>query len=220
MSNEDTALAMETGLALLSWIATWGKSMSGESKQVYVTASDDSTLLGAADLLAEYGVFEEPHRYDFYFKSMTPKKPPPEKLEEILYAFFRLGSFYGYGVKFKEQGFQTDRALEPLFENLMSLDFVKNDDVYYYWTEKTFSLNIDGWGLFVPSLEDYRQEHKDLIFSNKEAVRLLGKIKFPRDVWKDDTLLEQAIYDRIDRRWRQNQIVWPGRLEFSADGLV
>ena len=213
MKDYNPILDAEIAYTIVSWIATWGKSMTDRKTQsVGLWQGDDSTLLNAADVLVEHGIFEEPSPCVYILKTTTPQMSEIYKLEDILFTFFNLGKFYGYGVKFREQGFQAEESISTLFENLIALGFCKKDENYYYWTDKTFALNKDGWNIFVPYLKDYRREMKDIIFSNREAARLIGKFGFRSHVWDNDDLLEQAIYKRIDSK---NSNAWPAAIEFD-----
>jgi len=206
MKDLDQELTVQTAHALVSWIALWGKYITGKTKSVRICHSDDSALLDAADLLVQHGVFGEPNRCDFILISSTPQLAKSYKLEDIIYIFYCLGCFYGYGVRFREQGFCVEEAVSQLFENLTALGFCKKDESYYYWADKTFAINKDGWDIIVPYLEDYRREKKDMIFSNKKAARLIGKFGFRANVWANDELLEQAIYQRIEQNVPK---MWP-----------
>ena len=96
---------------MLDWIARWGERILDETGGVNLEGAD-RCLLFSANLLTELGVTEEQKNCKYSFVSSIIHLPIPYDFQKILYAFYHLGSFYGYGVRFLEEGFKvTDLSL-------------------------------------------------------------------------------------------------------------
>ena len=173
---------------------------------------DNQELQDAIELLSENGSFKKEDQFTFTLITTEPQMKKPCDLEDILYIFYELGAFYRNSVKYREQGFMAAASISRVFDNFVLLDFCRTEDGFYFWTDKTFSLNRQGWEILAPFLEDYLQSQKDNILKNREMLKLLGyrkKKNIPIDVWNNDERLEEFIEAQVKNKWRDTPTFWP-----------
>ena len=224
MKKYSSKLEVETSHAMLIWMAHWAKMMvnrsESEGKTVYLGYEANKVLRDAASLLVEYGIFEEPNRFEFNLLTTEPQIKKSYKLEDIIFCFFSLGDFYWTGIKFKEEGFKASHSIAPLFENLILLGYCKKDTSFYFWTDKTFNIYREGRSSlcsYIPKQDDYKQKLlNDALgalrpienpWQKSRAIMTLMKCNVPKCDWKDEDRIEKHI-DLWISSWRESPKMW------------
>ena len=204
---------------MLEWIVRWVESILDESGAVNLEGAD-SMLLFAADLLTEFGVIQKENYYKYASVSSIIHLPISYDFQKILYAFYHLGGFYGYNVRFLEEGFKVTDHLKPLFENLVQLGYCSTCERFYFWTEKTSDLSNDGYGIWLHPKESVYNRHLECLrkphmlegrsterdMAIIKALHLRNKIGITDENSAIET--EQALTAWLNN-WQKNPIIWP-----------
>lgn len=210
MQEHHEKLEEETVFSLLQLIALWGEAFADDKGRVVLY--DNMELQDAIELLSEHGSFRKEDQFTFNFITTEPNMNKPCDLDDIVYIFYELGAWYGYGVKYREQGFIAASSISRIFDNLVLLNYCTKHDGFYFWTDKTFNLNRQGWEIHVPFLKNYLQRRKNDILENREVLRALeslDEMNIPNDVWDNDERFKELIEVHVKNTWRDNPTVWP-----------
>lgn len=211
----------DTAGLMLEWIALWGELIVDNEEVIRLDSTNAGEFLFAAELLTDCGVFRQPNEYEFSFVTLSPQLKETYDFEKILYGFYNLGAFYGYGVRFLEEGFKVVKSMTPLFENLVSLQFCRRVEDFYFWTEKTSNLSFEGYGIRLHPRESVYHRHLDTLsipIGKSDRMRVFNAISLSHKLGiedlNDQVSVEKAVNTSLNK-WRINPSVWPENLEQS-----
>jgi hypothetical protein len=216
MSAHRPELEEETAYLMVKWVSLWGRAFADKKGRVLLL--DNMALQDAMELLIDTGVFKEIDQFESRLVTAEPRLKTPYDLEDVLYVFHQLGDWYGYGVKYREQGFKTANSIAKTFDKLVSLGYCDKIQEFYFWTNKTFSLNRQGWGIYTPTFDEYLRRQKKEFFETRKslsAMEVIGSSKLGFKDWDNDKRLEKFVELRVKNKWRETPTIWPDAISLD-----
>ncbi len=232
--NNQRDIKEKVAYAMLAWMTDWVERFLGDDDNMFKLGYRNSTFTKIFDLLAGLGVVNEHSASEYTFITPSIDLQDDFNFEHILVAFYSLGDWYGFGVKFQEQRFKVSPDLKPLFGKLVKLGYCEAEDEMFLWTQKSFGLAYAG--------SEFRALTKDEIYAGKarklrqvcninlgqkrlnlnesEALGFAMRIGLKPD--SSPLEIEQALYRWWEDQLKQPSVVWPASipLEKPRTGLI
>jgi len=204
----------QSALLMLEWMVAWSETKLNKNEGTQLSTSS-ATLQNAADVLAKFGITKQnPQDKAYIYITSDVSLPNTYDFEEILYAYYDLGNFYGYGVLFLEEGFMVADDLKQLFQNLVQLGYCNTANEFYFWTEKTSEVSSRYYGLQFKRKESVYSEYlQHLIPSDTQSARdLLMTIHLRKKLGLNKNSNSSEVKTALTawlNKWQKNPILWP-----------